>query len=554
MARKGIDPITLEVLWSRLIAIAEESAMEIIRTAFSTTVRETHMFAVVLLDTKGYAISHAGSAMPSFVGSMPLTIRQLLKTFPAESFQPDDLVLTNDPWLGTGHLQDVTSLAPIFYKKNLVGFIGITSHATDMGGKLRSPEVRDIYEEGIQLPPCKYMAEGQVNPDILRIIRANVRVPEQVEGDLISHMAGGKLAAQRVQAMLEEYKLRDLDSVATTIFQRSENAMREAIKKVPDGEYRFHVNTDGYDEPLIIRVEVRVRGSSIVVDYTGTSPQVDRGLNAVLNYVFAYSAYSLKCLFCPSVPNNEGNFRPVTVTAPEGSILNPRYPAPVNGRSMVGQFIPSVIFGALCKAVPEMVQAASGSPVWAINAAGVDKQAHRFAGNFFLNGGQGASKNHDGISCLSFPSNTSNTPIEILEHIVPLLVERKVIIRDSGGSGEFVGGNGQQVIVKSLSNAQILLSFISERMRHPSYGLFGGKNGRVGKVTLNGRPINPKRQWVMSPGDRLVLEVPSGGGYGDPKDRNRDAIERDLREGLLSIQKARAEYSFDGDYSGSETN
>ncbi len=553
MARKGIDPITLEVLWSRLIAIAEEAAREIVRTAFSTTVRESHLFAVVLLNTKGYAISQASSAMPSYVGSMPLTIRELLKIFPPESFQPDDLVLTNDPWLGTGHLQDMTTLSPIFYKKNLVGFIGITSHATDMGGKLRSPEVRDIYEEGLQLPPCKYMVEGQVNPEILRIIRANVRVPAQVEGDLISHMAGGKLAAQRIESMLEEYKLRDLDGISSTIFQRSENAMREAIKKVPDGEYRFHVSTDGYDDPLIIRVEVRVRGSSIVVDYTGTSPQVDRGLNAVLNYVFAYSAYSLKCLFCPQIPNNEGNFRPITVTAPEGSILNPRYPSPVNGRSMVGQFIPSAIFGALCKAVPELVQAASGSPAWAINAAGVDGQSRPFAGNFFLNGGQGASKNHDGISCLSFPSNASNTPIEVLEHIVPLLVERKAIIRDSGGAGEFVGGNGQQVIVKSLSDVQILLSFLSERTRHPAYGLFGGKNGRVGKVTLNGRPINPKRQWVMSPGDRLVLEVPSGGGYGEAKDRKRDAIEHDLREGLLSLQKARSEYAFDGDYPGAQT-
>jgi len=549
MARRGIHPITLEVLWSRLIAIAEEAAREITRTAFSTTVRESHMFAVVLLDTKGFAISQANSAMPSYVGSMPLTIRELLKLFPPESFQPDDLILTNDPWLGTGHLQDMTSLSPVFHRKNLVGFVGITSHASDMGGKLRSPEVRDIYEEGLQLPPCKFTSGGQVNPEILRIIRSNVRVPEQVEGDLISHMASVKLASQRLQAMLEEYKIRDLDPIATTIFQRSENAMREAIKKVPDGEYRFHVSTDGYDEPLIIRVEVRVRGSSIVVDFTGTSPQVDRGLNAVLNYVFAYSAYSLKSLFCPSVPNNEGNFRPVTVTAPEGSILNPRYPAPVNGRSMVGQFIPAAIYGALCKAVPNMVQAASGSPTWAINAAGVDKQSHRFAGNFFLNGGQGASKSHDGISCLSFPSNASNTPIEILEHIVPLLVERKAIIRDSGGAGEFVGGNGQQVIVKSLSDIQILLSFLSERTRHPAYGLFGGKNGRVGKVTLNGRPINPKRQWVMNPGDRLVLEVPSGGGYGDPKDRKREFIERDLREGQLSIQKARAEYTFDGEYS-----
>ncbi|MDA1000419.1 MAG: hydantoinase B/oxoprolinase family protein [bacterium] len=548
MVRKGIDAITLEVLWSRLIAIAEEAATEIVRTSFSTTVREAQTFALVLLDTKGNSIAQAGSTMPSYVGALPITAKNLLKIFPPESFRPDDLVLTNDPWMGTGHLQDISSLTPIFHKKNIIGFTGITTHVTDMGGKLRSPEVREIYEEGLQLPACKYVSEGEVNPDILRIIRANVRVPELVEGDLISHMVAGKLASKRVQEMLEEYKLRDLDAIASTIYQRSENAMREAIKKVPDGEYRFQVNTDGYDEPLAIRVEVRVRGSSILVDYTGSSPQVDRGLNATLNYVFAYSAYSLKCLFCPQVPNNEGNFRPITVSAPEGSILNPRYPAPVNGRSMVGHFIPSAIFGALCKAVPALVPSASGSPTWAINAAGVDNQGKRFAGNFYFNGGQGASKEHDGRACLCFPSNTSNTPIEVLEHIVPLLVERKAVNRDSGGAGEFVGGNGQQVIVKSLSEGAILLTFLSERTRHPAYGLFGGRNGRVGKVTLNGRPINPKRQWVMNPGDRLVLDVPSGGGYGDPKDRSRGRIEHDLQEGLISLQKARTEYGYEGEY------
>ncbi len=548
MARKGIDSITLEVLWNRFIAIAEEAATEIVRTAFSTTIRESRNFAVIILNPNGQSIAQARSTMPSFVGALPITAKKLLQIFPQETLVPDDLILTNDPWMGTGHLQDLTSLTPVFYKSKLVALIGITTQVTDMGGKLRSPEVREIYEEGLQLPPCKYMAAGKINEDILRIVRNNVRVPNQVEGDLISHMSAGRLAAKRISEMLEEYKLADLDAPSNTIFQRSENAMREAIKKVEDGEYRFQVSTDGYDEPLVIRVEVKVRGSSILVDYTGSSPQVDRGLNSVLNYVYSYSAYSLKCLFCPQIPNNEGNFRPVTVSAPEGSILNPRYPAPVNGRSMVGHFIPSAIFGALCKAVPNLVQAASGSPTWAINAAGITKENRRFAGNFFLHGGQGATDRHDGRVCLDFPSNTSNTPIEILEHLVPLLVERKASIRDSGGAGKYAGGNGQQVIVKSLSEGPILLTFMSERTRHPAYGLFGGKNGRVGKVTLNGRPINPKRQWMMNQSDRLVLEVPSGGGYGDPKDRSFYSIEHDLLEGLLSIQKARSEYNYDGDF------
>ena len=551
MVRKGIDSITLEVLWSRLIAITEEAATEIVRTSFSTTLRESNNFAVVLLDPKGQSVAQSTATIPAFVGALPIAAKNLLAIFPSDSFAPDDLVLTNNPWLATGHLQDITSLTPVFYKKNLVAFTAITTHVSDIGGKLRSPEVREIYEEGLQLPPCKYVSGGRVNPEILRIIRANVRVSGVVEGDLMSHMVAGKLAARRLQEMLDEYKLRDIDALASTIFQRSENATREAIKKVDDGEYRFQVSTDGYDEPLVIRVEVRVRGSSILVDFTGSSPQVDRGLNAVLNYVFAQSAYTLKSMLCPQVPNNEGNFRPITVSAPDGSILNPRYPAPVNGRSMVGHFIPSAIFGALCKAVPSLVQAASGSPSWGINAAGIDKLGRRFAGNFFLHGGQGASKGHDGRACLSFPSNTSNTPIEVLEHMVPLLVERKALIRDSGGAGEFVGGNGQQVIIKSFSDAPILLSFMSERTRHPAYGLFGGRNGRVGKVTLNGRPINPKRQWMMNAGDRLVLEVPSGGGYGESKHRTRKAIEHDLHEDFLSLQKARTEYNYDGDFPSS---
>lgn len=294
MARKGIDSITLEVLWNRFIAIAEEAATEIVRTAFSTTIRESRNFAVIILNPNGQSIAQARSTMPSFVGALPITAKKLLQIFPQETLEPGDLILTNDPWMGTGHLQDLTSLTPVFHKSKLVALIGITTQVTDMGGKLRSPEVREIYEEGLQLPPCKYMSGGKINEDILRIIRKNVRVPNQVEGDMISHMSAGRLAAQRIGEMLEEYKLADLDAPATTIFQRSENAMREAIKKVEDGEYRFQVSTDGYDEPLVIRVEVKVRGSSILVDYTGSSPQVDRGLNAVLSYVYSYSAYSLK--------------------------------------------------------------------------------------------------------------------------------------------------------------------------------------------------------------------------------------------------------------------
>ncbi len=552
MARRGIDSITLEVLWSRLVAIAEESAGEIIRTSFSTTIRESRNFALVLLDTKGFLIAQAVSTMPSFIGAIPITARELLKIFKPNEIKEGDLILTNDPWLGTGQLQDLTSLSPIFYKNKLVAFVGITTHVTDVGGKLRSPEVREIYEEGVQIPPCKFFSEGKIDKSLLQIIRQNVRLPNQIEGDILSHRAASQIASNRISEMLEEYKLEHLEVVSSIILQRSENTVRDAIKKIPDGEYRFQTLTDGYSEPLIIRVEVRVRGSSILIDFTGSSPQVDRGLNAVFNFVYAYAAYTIKCLFFPDIPNNDGNFRPISVSAPDGSILNPRYPAAVNGRSMVGHFIPSVIFGALHNAVPELVQAASGSPSWSLNAAGTTLDGKPFAGNYFFHGGQGASAKNDGQSCMSFPSNTSNTPIEILEHMVPLLVEKKSSIRDSGGSGKYRGGNGQQVVVKSLSETPILLTFISERTKHPAYGLFGGKNGRAGKITYNGRPINPKKQLVLAQGDRLIMEIPSGGGYGDPRERSTQLIENDIRNGVLSIEKSRKEYGTSGNLTNSD--
>ena len=373
MARKGIDSITLEVLWNRFLPIAEEAATEIVRTAFSTTIRESRNFAVIILNPNGQSIAQARSTMPSFVGALPITAKKLLQIFPQETLKPDDLILTNDPWMGTGHLQDLTSLTPVFYKSKLVAIIGITTQVTDMGGKLRSPEVREIYEEGLQLPPCKYMSAGQINEDILRIIRKNVRVPNQVEGDMISHMSAGRLAAQRIGEMLEEYKLADIEAPATTIFQRSENAMREAIRKWKTGNTAFRYPPTGTMSRSSSAWRSRYAAAAfwwITRAHPTGRPRPERRSELCL-FLFRLFA-QMPVLSADS--QQRGQLPARDGIGPEGSILNPRYPAPVNGRSMVGHFIPSAIFGALCKAVPNLVQAASGSPTWAINAAGITKE------------------------------------------------------------------------------------------------------------------------------------------------------------------------------------
>ncbi|MFQ5896561.1 MAG: hydantoinase B/oxoprolinase family protein, partial [Nitrospinota bacterium] len=391
-------------------------------------------------------------------------------------------------------------------------------------------------------------------PFVAAIEHTNLIGPEHYGGKHIVYLSnyldtGHRLYGLGHEELLEEYRLADLSELATSIFHRSENAMREAAKQVPDGEYPFQVHTDGYEEPLSIRVEVRVRGSSIHVDYTGSSPQVDRGVNVPPAFGFAYTVYALKCLLCPQVPNSEGTSKPISITAPEGTVLNPRFPAAVNARALVGHFLPAALFGALAKAIPGRVPAAGGAPIWTVSTAGVDREGRPFAVNFHLNPGQGATAQRDGHACLSFPSNLATTPIEVLESTAPILIERKAILRDSGGAGKFRGGNGQSILIKSLASGPLALTFQCERMRHAAYGLFGGKNGRPGRVLLNGRPINPRRQWLLMPGDRLVLELPSGGGYGNPKERDAKLVEWDVQEGLVSLHKVRSEYGYMGEVS-----
>lgn len=510
----GFDPVSLRILWNRLIAIVDEAAATLRRTSFSTLVRESNDFACVLLDRHGNSLVQNSAAIPSFIGTLPITVRHFLELFPIETLRPGDVLTTNDPWLATGHLPDISVVMPIFQDGSLVALSASVAHLPDVGGRIRSADARTIYEEGLQVPPCKLFDAGEPNDLLFRVIRQNVRVPDQVIGDIMAQVAANSLASRRLLRLIDQTAL-DLPRLATAIHNVSEQATRDAIRDIPDGIYRSEVLTDGVDERLHIRLALTVEGDTIDCDFSGTSSEVDYALNSVSNYTFAYTAYPLKCLTSPDVPNNEGSVRPIRVHAPEGTILNPRYPAPVGGRAMIGHFLAAAVFEALAPALPDRVQAPSGSPLWCLNLAGAHEDG-QFAVAYFLNGGQGAMQDADGMPCLSFPSNVSNTPVEVMEHLAPVRVERKQIRRGSGGAGTHRGGDGQRLDVRLLGSRPATAAFLADRLHTPASGLLGGLPGEPGEVLLNGEPINPKRQRAVAVDDVLSLRTPGGGGYGPP--------------------------------------
>jgi len=513
----NIDPASLQVIWGRLVATVDEAAATLVRTSFSTIVRDSNDYACVITDVAGRSLAQSSLSIPSFIATLPRTVRAVLERYPAESLAPGDVIVTNDPWLGTGHLPDLSMVVPIFRGSRLVAFAATAAHLPDIGGRIRAPDARELYEEGLRIPITKLMAAGRVNAQLVELIEANVRVPLQVMGDIWAQTSANNRSGASLLALMDDYGLDELTDLAAEIHGRSERAMRSAILAIPDGEYPFEVLGDGMEEPIRIRIAVLVRGDSLAVDYSGSSAQVPYALNVVPAYTFAYTAFALKCVLDPRLPNNEGCFSPLTVTAPPGSILNPHAPAPVGARALTGHLLPPAVFGALHAALPGKVQAASGSPLWGIQLAG-EEPSGRYAGLFFFNGGQGASSRRPGAHALSFPSNMAATPVEVIERNVPLRVLEKSLRRDSGGAGRNQGGTGQVLRLLHVGSSSASLSFMAERTKQPAFGLGGGGDGACGRVVLNGEEINPKFRFQLRPGDELTCETPGGGGYGEPVD------------------------------------
>jgi N-methylhydantoinase B len=542
---EAFDPVTLEIFWNRLISIADEAAAGLLRTAFSTIVRESNDYGTVLMDRDGNSMSENTGGIASFSCILPRTTKAFLARFPAATWRPGDCVITNDPWLATGHLPDFTFVSPIFRRGQLVGFSGSIAHSPDVGGALWSADCQELFEEGIRIPPARFMREGKRNEELIEIMLSNVRVPRQVLGDFEAQVTANEVGVRRVEEFLEDVGLTDLQALAGAIQTRADAAMRRAITSVPDGTYRATLEADGFDEHVTkIKCAVTVSGDRMHIDYAGTSPQINRGINCVLNYTYAYSVYPVKCSLDPFTPRNEGSYQAISVAAPEGCILNPRFPAPVGARQLTGHLLAGVIYRALADVVPDRIIAESGAaPSMRAIFSGLDCNGESFSQVLFATGGMGASPHRDGLPTTSFPTNVGAGSIEAFESVSPLIVWRKQLRPDSGGPGRFRGGLGQEAEIEVLSPTPVRLSLLSDRRDHPAQGVLGGGPGAPALIEFDdGSRPHPKSRTTISPGTRLRMIYAGGAGYGDPKTRNPAAVARDLRDQYITPAAARAQY------------
>lgn len=548
-AKSMFDPITLEILWRRLISIVDESDTTVARTAFSSLLRDAHDYTCMFTDQKGRELAQGSFATPGQSGAMALGIKNLVRRLPRERFKPGDVYITNDPWALAGHLNDVCVMSPIFYKGRIAAFTACVFHHSDIGGRVSSDN-HEVFEEGLFIPPVKLYDGGVLNEGVLDMIRWNVRTPEEVTGDIRSQIAANHVCAEKIGQMLEENGMEGLDDLADEIIGRTERSMREAIGRVPDGLYR----AEGMIEQMkgkadvIIKAAVEVRGSSILVDLDGSSPQVDWGGNVVYNFTFAYVFMAIKSMFDPEIPNNDGCARPISMKAPEGSVVNCRFPAAVAARMQIGHFLTEIIYRALSDAVSDRVIAASGGTPATMNVFYGRRADNRpWHSVIIRGGGMGAGARGDGHHVAIFPANGANTPVEIFESDTPLIVEKRELITDSGGPGKTKGGLGRRVVFR-VPNDQyapippVNLGIQSGRYRYPPEGLFGGKPGAKAQFLVNGQHGNPYGLTQLRPGDTVVMDAAGGGGYGDAFERDPELVETDVREGYVSIEGAAQDY------------
>jgi N-methylhydantoinase B len=538
---KSISAIQLGIVWQRLTGLMDEVAQTFVRTSFSVVVRENWDLACSLMDAEGRVFAQSSRSIPSFLGTMPRTLAAMLQRHPRSSLEPGDVLISNDPWMGTGHLNDITMVRPIFRGSELVAFVGSTFHTVDIGGA-PSPFAKDSFEEGLCIPALKIVRRGEENADIVAFLAENLREPQETLGDIRAQFAAYELAQGKLLGMLQDEGIDDLKLVTDQILERSERSMRTMLEAVPDGEFSDEVIADGFDHALTICCTIRKYGSEITVDYAGTDSQVDKPINSVMNFTFSYSAYAIKCAFDPSAPNNDGGLRPVTILAPEGCLVNPTRPAPVWGRHLSGHYLPFAIFGALSKIIPERIVADSGSPIWNVYFKGTDRLRRKFVKMFFMSGGYGARSSSDGPSCLSFPTNVANSPIEQFENQAPMLVTEKRLLTDSGGAGRLRGGLGQRLSFRSLSPDPLTFMIRHERVQHPPRGFLGGLPGAPGVDRVDGERIPGKTVMTLRQGQLLSFDTPGGGGMYTPAEREPAALQRDLRDEIVSASAAQRDY------------
>ncbi len=550
MGNKAIDPVTLEVIWNRFLSVANEQQDALIRTAFSTIVRESQDLACGLFDTRGRMIAQSLSGTPGHINAMATSMKHFLAAFPSDKLAPGDVLITNDPWQTAGQINDITITTPIFRGGKMVALFANTCHSADIGGRILSAEAREVFEEGLRIPIMKLFDAGEPNKILMQIVRTNVRQPDEVIGDFYAQTACNDAGGRALLEMMDEFGLDSIDAVAEEIIGRSEAAVRAEIRKLPDGEWHNETWSDGFEEPIVVRCAVKVAGDEIFIDFTGSSPQSTRGINVVLNYTHAYASFAIKAAICPDVPHNEGSFRPVHVSAPPGSILNALEPAPVASRQVIGHFIPSAIFAAMSGAMPGRLMAPGADPIWLSVWRG---QNPPFTLTIFQVGGTGARPSKDGLNAVGFPSGVAGVPAEVIESLSPVVLKRRQLRPDSGGAGTWRGGLGQLTEFSRRGEGKWSVSSIADRTEYAAPGLLGGHAGATGEVSLeNGARLHAKALMDLKVGDVVHVDLPGGGGYGDPLKRDIEKVRWDVIDGYITPQEAEKKYGVAVRYAGED--
>ncbi len=543
IAQTSFDAVGLGIMWDRLVALTDEIVSTLVRSSFSTIVYESYDLTCCVLDADTNTIAQGTFGIPAFIGSAPVTARHMLKKFPPETLKDGDIIVTNDPWLGTGHLFDITVMRPVFRKGRIIAYTVSITHLPDIGGAGFGSAAKEVYEEGLRLPILKLYEAGRLNELVLEIVRTNVRVPEQTIGDIMANVACSEVGAREINVFMDEYGLDDLGPLSQAIRGQSERQMRAKLAELKDGVYTNRIDVEGFAEPVSFAVTLTVKGDSVTADFEGTSGCVRAGVNVPFCYTNAMVLHAIKSLTLPSIPNNQGSAAPITTKAPPGCILNAQPPFPTGGRHAMGHFITPLIYGALAGASPSAVQADSGM-MNLVTFQGTRTDGRAFTGLYFAAGGYGALEGLDGWSTLPHPSNMAVVPVEVWETLTHTTILDKTLLADSGGAGQWRGGLGQVVRVRNDTGHILVSHGMGNRTSYPAKGFFGGKDGSKRRHEIEGQEVHAKGRIEIEPGQVMTIVEAGGAGYGEPKQRDPLAIAADVANGFVSAAAARQAYGW----------
>ena len=550
-----VSEVAYQVMWNRLISVVEEQAQALVRTAFSTSVREAGDLSAGVYNDKGEMLAQAVTGTPGHVNAMADAVAHFIRRIGRQNMFEGDVYITNNPWEGTGHLHDITIVTPVFFRDRFVGFFACTAHITDIGGRGFGADANSVYEEGLHIPIMKFAERGEVDRTLLHIIRGNVREPDQLVGDVYALATCNEIGIRRLRDMMEEFALDDLSGVSAFILDNSRRATIERIAALPRAETDGAMTIDGYDRPIDLKVRLKIEAERILCDWDGTSPVDRKGINVPLVYTKAYACYALKCAIAPEIPNNAASLAPFEVTAPEGTIVNAVHPAPVALRHVIGHMIPDTVYDALDKVLPGVVPAEGAGSLCNFQVslrprtdAPAPAHARRAEVLTFNSGGAGARPELDGMSATAFPSGVMTMPVEATEQVGPILITRKELRPDSGGAGKQRGGLGQYMNVAAREGHEFDISAMFDRVNHPARGRRGGREGAPTTIGLDdGTSMKGKGRQFAPHGRTVMMAFPGGAGYGDPSERDPAAVRRDLALGYISAEAAARDYGLDAD-------